>query len=50
MSVDNLRQQVLATATREIQSWRRRYREYQEFSAVFNTIDTLPLLTAGEDA
>lgn len=48
LSDAELRKQVLAAATREIQGWRKRYAEYREFADLFTRIDTLPLF--GETA
>jgi hypothetical protein len=40
-TVESYRDQVLANAKSELQSWARRYKDLQEFSAVYAAIDTV---------
>jgi hypothetical protein len=39
MSDAKLRRQVLKRALRELESWQRRYNEYEEFAAIFSELD-----------
>ena len=41
MADEDLQEQVLARAKRELSSWRRRYRDLESFAAVFHAIDSL---------
>jgi hypothetical protein len=40
-TVESYRDQVLASAKAELQSWARRYKDLQEFAAVYAAIDTI---------
>ena len=42
-TVESYRDQVLASAKSELQSWARRYKDLQEFSAVYAAIDTVEI-------
>jgi hypothetical protein len=41
MADPELRKQVLLTAWRELEAWRRKYEEYEELSALFESMDRL---------
>lgn len=43
MSDDELREQVLARALKELQDWQARYSELEEFASVFSSIETLKI-------